>query len=180
MSTRTDDWELLGLEPGADIAAVRRAYRSRRALYEPDALATYNLLEEDERARMVARLDAAYERIVGAAPAASAPTRTEPIESEPQESVPSGPPPDSEAEPGGHLRYHRLRAGVTLHHVSAETKISVAVLEHIESEAFHALPPAVFVRGHVQQFARELRLADADEIAKHFVAKMQNEDDVSR
>ena len=175
-----EDWELLGLEPDADITAVRRAYRARRALYEPHALATYNLLEEDERAQMVARLDAAYERIVGTAPAAPPPPRTGPRESEPHASVPSGPPPDAEADPGPHLRYHRLSAGVTLHHVSAETKISVAVLEHIEAEDFHALPPAVFVRGHVQQFARELRLANADEIAKHFVAKMQNDDDVQR
>ena len=38
------DWEVLGLEPGADPKDVRRAYRERRALYESDSLATYTLV----------------------------------------------------------------------------------------------------------------------------------------
>ena len=54
---RYEDWRLLNLEPGADLTEVNRALHFRRSLYQPGALATYNLLEEDERVRMLARID---------------------------------------------------------------------------------------------------------------------------
>ena len=107
MNARPEDWEVLGLEPGAETPRVRQAYRHRRALYEPTALATYNLLEDDERADMAQRIDEAYRRIMGAepsAPAAPPPVRLLPPETE----VPSGPAPDPAAEPGAYLRPHRL------------------------------------------------------------------------
>ena len=78
MTIRPEDWEILGIEPGADIGQVRRAYRHRRSLYEPAALATYNLLDDEEREGMVDRIEEAYRRIIGselpAAPQAPPPT----------------------------------------------------------------------------------------------------------
>ena len=56
MSARPEDWEILGLEPDADLGQIRRAYRHRRSLYEPAALATYNLLDDEEREDMIDRL----------------------------------------------------------------------------------------------------------------------------
>ena len=169
MRPRDEDWEILELEPGAELGEVRRAYRRRRALYEPDTLATYNLLEEDERVAMVARIDEAYERLVGAA---SGPAGSPGDPRAAQLQPPTGPAPDPTSQPGAFLRHHRLQAGLGLHQISAETKISVAILERIEAEAFDQLPAAVFVRGHVQQYARELRLADAEELATAYVAKI--------
>jgi hypothetical protein len=166
---RDEDWEILELEPDAELSEVRRAYRRRRTLYETDTLATYNLLEDDERAAMIARIDEAYERIVGAASAPNDPSNpAAAIRPQP----PTGPAPDRSTDPGAFLRHHRLQAGLDLHHISTETKISVAILARIEAEDFAQLPAAVFVRGHVQQVARELRLADAEELAKAYVAKM--------
>jgi hypothetical protein len=178
MKVRPKDWEVLGLEPGAEIPRVRQAYHHRRALYEPTALATYNLLDDDERADMVLRIDEAYRRIVGAEPSAAAvpsPVRLPPPKSE----VPSGPAPDSAAEPGAYLRHHRLSQGLSLHQIAGGTKIGVAILEQIENEDFDALPAVVFVRGHTQQFARELRIPDANEFAKLYVEKMAREKEES-
>ena len=175
MNVRPEDWEVLGLEPDTEIPRVRQAYHRRRALYEPTALATYNLLDDDERADMVQRIDEAYRRIVGAEPKAAAspsPSRLPPPEPE----VPSGPAPDSATEPGAHLRHHRLSQGLSLHQIAGETKIGFAILEQIENEDFDALPATVFVRGHAQQFARELKLPDAHEFAKLYIAKMQRDD----
>jgi hypothetical protein len=174
MKARPEDWEVLGLEPGAEIPRVRRAYHHRRGLYEPTALATYNLLDDDERADMVLRINEAYRRIVGAEPSVVAPpspVRLPPPESE----VPSGPAPDSAAEPGAHLRHHRLSQGLSLHQIAAETKIGAAILKQIENEDFDALPATVFVRGHAQQFARELKLPNAHEFAKLYIEKMARE-----
>ncbi len=67
-NARYEDWKLLDLSPGADLAEVNRALQFRRSIYQPGALATYNLLEEDERLRMLDRIDEAYRRITGTEP----------------------------------------------------------------------------------------------------------------
>jgi hypothetical protein len=174
---REEDWELLGLEPGADIARIKRAYRERKSLYEPVALATYSLLDEDERSEMVARLDEAYERLLAHAPATPAPSRATPPKATPRDEKPVGPPPDASEHPGHALRHLRTTRGMSLPEIAAETKIGVALLGQIEEERFGSLPAPVFVRGHVQQFARQIGAADPDELAKIYVAKMTHEHD---
>jgi len=166
------DWELLGLEPGADVTRVKLAYRHRMSLYEPTSLATYNLLDDDERETMISQIEEAYHRIIGAEP----PPAPIPETAEPPPAiveVPTGPVPDAVRDPGAHLRHRRLSRGLTLQRIAAETKIAVAILEQIENEDFDGLPAAAFVRGHVQQYAREIRLENADEMASNYMAKMQ-------
>jgi hypothetical protein len=169
---RYEDWKLLDLEPGAELAEVNRALHFRRSLYQPGALATYNLLDEDERLKMLERIDEAYRRITGNEPP---PTRA-PVAATPAETTiekPTGPAPDPRSEPGALLRYHRRAQGLSLEHLSAETKIRVSLLEQLESEATGDLPQAVFVRGHVLQVARALGLADPNEIAARYLAKVK-------
>jgi hypothetical protein len=176
VTIRPEDWEILGLEPGADIGQVRRAYRHRKSLYEPAALATYNLLDDEERDGMVDRIEEAYRRIIGSEPP---PALQEPVQEappKPANEVAIGSAPDPLSEPGAHLRFHRLARGFTLHQIAVETKIGVAILEQIENEDFEALPAPAFVRGHVHQFARELKLDDAYEFAKFYLTKMQGGD----
>jgi len=178
MKARPEDWEVLGLEPGAETPQVRQAYRRRRALYEPTALATYNLLDDDERAEIVQRIDEAYRRIMGAEPSvqvAPSPVRLP----HPETEIPSGAGPDPAAEPGAYLRHHRRVQGLSLHQIAAETKIGVTILERIENEDFDALPAAAFVRGHTHQFARELKLPDSHEFAKLYIQKMQGTEEES-
>ena len=175
MNVRPEDWEILGLDPGADIGQVRRAYRHRRSLYEPTALATYNLLDDEEREDMVDRIDEAYRRIMGSEPPPAPPAPEPPpiAKRPPASAVPLGDAPDPVADPGAYLRYFRTSRGFTLHQVAAETKIGVPILEQIENEDFDALPALAFVRGHVHQFAREIKVPDAYEFAKLYINKMQ-------
>jgi len=174
VTIRPEDWEILGLEPEADIGQVRRAYRHRRTLYEPAALATYNLLDDEERDGMVDRIEEAYRRIMGTEPPAASqappPTGKPTVASE----VVIGDTPDPVSEPGAHLRFHRTSKGITLHQIAVETKIGVTILEQIENEDFKALPAPAFVRGHVHQFARELKMTDAYDFAKFYLSKMQS------
>jgi len=172
VTVRPEDWEILGLEPGADIGQVRRAYRHRRTLYEPAALATYNLLDDEEREGMVNRIEAAYRKILGTDPPAAPqppPAGNPAVATD----VVIGDAPDPISEPGAHLRFHRTSKGVTLHEIAVETKIGVTILEQIENEEFESLPAPAFVRGHVHQFARELKMADAHDFAKFYLTKMQ-------
>jgi hypothetical protein len=176
MTARPEDWEILGLEPDADIGQVRRAYRHRRSLYEPAALATYNLLDDEEREDMVVRIDEAYERIMGSEPkkALSESPRVEQTTATGESAVEAAESaPDPVAEPGAHLRHQRSIRGFTLPQIAAETKISLPILEWIEEEDFDKLPAPAFVRGHVQQVARELRLPEAEELAKFYMRKMR-------
>jgi len=173
VTIRPEDWKILGIEPGADIGQVRRAYRHRRSLYEPAALATYNLLDDEEREGMVDRIEDAYRRIIGSEPPAAPPAPPPAANPAPATRVVIGDAPDPLSEPGAHLRFHRNALGFTLHQIALETKIGVPILEQIENEDFEALPAPAFVRGHVHQFARELKLADAYEFAKFYLTKMQ-------
>lgn len=169
---RYEDWRLLDLEPGADLAEVNRALHFRRSLYQPGALATYNLLEEDERVRMLDRIDEAYRRITGNEPPPPRPPSAA-IPVEKTITKPTGPAPDPRTDPGALLQYHRRAQGLSLEHLSAVTKIRVSLLEQLEAEVIEELPEAVFVRGHVLQYARALGLADPNELAARYLAKVK-------
>jgi len=52
---------LLGLSAPSDLTGYERAYRTRLSVYRQDSLASYTLLEGDERRERLASLDQAYE-----------------------------------------------------------------------------------------------------------------------
>jgi len=170
---RYEDWKLLDLEPGADLAEINTALRLRRALYQSGSLATYNLLDDDERRAMLERIDEAYRRVTGhEPPPSSSQPRGEPAAAPPVEE-PSGPAPDPRTEPGALLAFHRRCRGLSIGQLSAETKIRVALLQQLESENTDELPEAVFVRGHVLTYARALGMDNPNEIAALYLAKVK-------
>ena len=64
---------------------------------------------------------------------------------------------------GETLRRERLRSGLDLEKIAQDTKISVHILELIESDQFEKLPGGVFARSFVRQYARAVGV-DAEEI----------------
>jgi len=71
---------------------------------------------------------------------------------------------------GAALRAERLRLGQTLEAIAARTKIRVAHLLAIEEERFDRLPPPVFLRGFVREFAACLGLPP-DETARALLGR---------
>jgi len=67
---------------------------------------------------------------------------------------------------GDTLRRERLRRGLDLDKVAAETKISRHQLEAIEANQFDRLPGGVFARSFVRQYARMLELDDEEILAE--------------
>lgn len=67
--------------------------------------------------------------------------------------------------PGDILRHDRLKKGLTLKEVAARSRISVAVLESIESGQTTEIP-SVYLRGHIRQYALFLGF-DRQEIDQH-------------
>ncbi len=170
---RYEDWLLLDLAPGAALPAVNQALHYRRALYQPGALATYNLFDEDERTRMLDRIDEAYRRITGNEPPPARGQQPSFTERATDHDPPIGSAPDPRTEPGAFLSHHRRAKGLNLEQLAAETKIRAVLLQQIEAEAVDDLPAAVFVRGHVLQYARALGLPDPNEIAARYLAKVK-------
>ena len=77
---------------------------------------------------------------------------------------------------GERLRRQRLQNKISLDQISLETKISVRLLEAIESEQFEKLPGGVFRRSFVLQYARALGL-DPEEIAAELKQLSQFDDE---
>ena len=67
---------------------------------------------------------------------------------------------------GETLRRERLRAGLDLEKISQDTKISVRMLEQIETNQFHKLPGGVFARSFVRQYARAIGLDGEEMVAE--------------
>jgi cytoskeleton protein RodZ len=67
---------------------------------------------------------------------------------------------------GDTLRRERLRRGLDLDKVAAETKIGRHQLEAIEANQFDRLPGGVFARSFVRQYARMLELDDEEILAE--------------
>jgi hypothetical protein len=171
---RREDWEVLGVEPGADLEKVHRAYHTRRSLFSDGSLATYSLLNAAERTELLQRVDEAFMRISNAAAdLAATPARG-------QEEIDASlagltTPTDLIGDPGAYLRHHRLVSGLTLDQVSVETKVRPNLLAAIEKEDWPKLPAPVFVRGFVLQVARLLHMDDPEQLAAAYVAKMRIE-----
>lgn len=124
--------------------------------------------------------------VADAAPAASeAPADREPAASPAPAAVqaastPVSTPKAESAEPerrpvpgsGAALRAERLRCGLTLEAIAGRTKIRQTYLQAIEEDRFEALPPPVFLRGFVREFASCLGLP-ADEAARAYLGARQ-------
>ncbi len=158
------DWALFELAPGATLEELQSAYRRLRALYGTPTLATYALLEEEERRELMETLDAAFGRLLASFPATSGvvATATEPRDA-------TGAAADT---PGRELRRLRERGGVSLADIARRTKIRPAILEALEGEVWDELPAPVFVRGFVLQVARYLRAPDPEDLSRRYLARM--------
>jgi glycine/D-amino acid oxidase-like deaminating enzyme len=174
---RREDWEVLGVEPGADLEKVHRAYHTRRGLFSEGSLATYSLLGAAERDEYLGRIDEAFMRISNAAAdlTAAGPEETEDRLEIDRSLAGLRTPTDLVGDPGAYLRHHRLVSGLTLEQVSVETKVRPNLLDAIEREQWHKLPASVFVRGFVLQVARLLHMDEPEELASAFVEKMRIE-----
>ncbi len=73
---------------------------------------------------------------------------------------------------GSELRQARERLGLSLRDITDRTKIRTATLHAIEGNDFDQLPPAIFTRGFLRTYAREVGL-DPQRVADQFMAAYQ-------
>ena len=168
---RLADWQLLGIEPNADLTEVQQAYKRRRQLYDWDSLATYNLLSDEERRSKLEQIDEAYQRIVGNRSTETLIELDTPEDDEATATVEPEQIPDPHDHPGAHLRHYRVARGLTVQEISEETKIRAMMIECLENEDFAKLPATVYIRGFVMQYAQILELDDPETLATLYLAK---------
>jgi flagellar biosynthesis protein FlhG len=168
-----DLYAVLGLEPRAAYDQVERAFRFALELYAENTLATYSLLEPGEAEEQRARVKQAYAVL-------SDPVKRHEYDErhgyEPPEQAPPPPPPVVAARlpaevTGPALRRVREARGLTLHHIAAATKIGARFLQYIEEDRFAFLPPSVYLRGFLQEYARQIGL-DPRELAEAYMKRV--------
>lgn len=175
-------YAVLGIGPRATAEQVDRAYRHAAGLYDEEALATYSLLDGDERAGAKARVEEAYSVLrdprrrheydvsVGLASAASAPAYAAAVDAPP---MPARAPVVVLPDPvtGPDLKRFRESRGIPLREIAAASKVGVRFLEYIEAERVEVLPAPVYLRGFVQEYARVVGL-DPRPTAESYLARV--------
>lgn len=173
-----DLYAVLGLEPRASREQIERAYRFCVGLYGEGALGTYSLLEPSEAEAQRLRVREAYEVL---------------IDPEKRKRYDEGEgylPPDAPVVPfpgtaqggeetvelpktltGPELRRMREARGMSLRQIATVTKIGMRYLEYIEEDRFGFLPPKVYLKGFLQEYARLLGL-DPRGVAAAYMSRL--------
>ncbi len=177
-------YDVLGLPPRASRENVERAYRFCLELYGDESLATYSLLEARE-------VEAARTRVLEAYEVLADPARRLEYDLSQGLATPGTPllpfPPSSreagsrEGDPpvpelpdvvtGADLRRVREARGVSLREIAVASKIGVRYLEYIEQDRYPFLPAPVYLRGFLQEYARQVGL-DPRRTAEAYMARL--------
>lgn len=164
-----ESYEVLGLSPGAERSEIKRAYQRLKELYSHDSLAIYSLLSDSERKSRLEQLESAYQGIIASTRmGGNGEEHSDGNADEP----PSASMPDPEVATGAYLRWAREQAGLSIRQLADRTKISSGKLEDIESERIDHLPPPVYLRGFVYEFARSLGLANAFQLSELYLRRV--------
>ena len=168
-----EDYRVLDLSEDATADEAKRAYHRKKALYAQGALATYSLVENDQRGEIIDRIERAYMRI-------SQDLRPEPADGPavlPMHGLDKPFPPGPGERIGPYLRQRREFLGFTVQEIAKRTRIRSTYLEQIEKELFQELPAAVYLRGFILQFAGILGLPEPERIAAAFLEQARGEEE---
>lgn len=162
-----DPFEILGLTQGVSMLKVEQAYKYLKDLYSNDSLATYSLLDPEQRRNLLDSLDQAYSEILAGNKST---VGTVPVSEEPDfEDMEM---PDQNKNPGAYLRWCRQRAGLSLKDLSRKIMVSSTRLEDIELERFDKLPAQVFVRGYIAEYIRCFNISESKELIENYIKLM--------
>jgi DnaJ-class molecular chaperone len=169
-------YEVLEVSPDATIKEIQRAYDHARETFHADSLAVYSLFPEEEMMKIQAAIEEAYRVLMDEALRRSYDqSHAHLIERPPREKQTEKLVKSSEMKSslsftdlsmevgeityrGKSLKQIRERLGIDLKAISAETKISIKVLESIEEEDLKHLPAMVYLKGFLKAYAQALNL----------------------
>lgn len=169
-------YEILEVSPTATIKEIQRAYEHAKETFNVESLAIYSLFSEGDVKEIQYAIEEAYRVLMDEA------LRTNYHQMQFQTTGEQQPinVPETQVSPkekktslsfidlslnaeegvcrGKTLRQLRERMGIELQTISKETKISIKVLEWIEEEALEKLPPLVYLKSFLKNYAQSLGL----------------------
>jgi curved DNA-binding protein CbpA len=173
-------YEIFEIPTTATREQIEQAYELAKKTYGDNSLASYSLFDSEERKEIIRRIHLAYETlsdenrkrqydqaVMGkAAPESPAPSAAEPVKTAPAlaatallKPVPeSSEPVDIESLTGLQLRQIRERQGIPLQEIANKTRINITYFQFLERNQYRSLPPAVYLRSYILQYARMLGL----------------------
>jgi curved DNA-binding protein CbpA len=174
-----NDYEVLEVPYSATWGDIQRAYQLAKKTYTGDAMAANPLFGPEERALIFKRVEAAYQTLGHAdkrkayddALAQATPGLF-------PSKVPSPPPADTDAAApiqevtGEVLKKLREARGLSLQEIAHKTRINSAYLLSIEEDQVQALPPEVYLRAYLNQYAQALHL-NADSVTRGYLQHYQ-------
>jgi curved DNA-binding protein CbpA len=176
-----DLFELLGLDRESSSREVREQYRRRMALFDPSSPVLYGLYTEAEAQAFVDRLRLAYQRWLDARQLSPLDSFSEEpedgddmadlIDAAPIQRTEPGEAPPSFYD-GPTLSRVREERGLSLENIAQRTKIAMFTLRSIELDRFPDLPPKVYLKGFLKQYAVLLGL-NPNEVVADYMGRMQ-------
>jgi flagellar biosynthesis protein FlhG len=169
-------YEILEVSPTATMKEIQLAYDHAKETFHPDSLAIYSLFSEEETHEIQRAIEEAYRVLMDEAlrkrydqshfqtpegPEWEKPSGIQGIPWEKKTALSFMELSTDDGEGmyrGQTLRQVREKMGVDLKTISAETKISVKILEWIEEEALDKLPALVYLKGFLRGYAQSLGL----------------------
>jgi flagellar biosynthesis protein FlhG len=167
-------YEALDVSREAAAEDLLKAYQHWLGVYDEAGVATYSLLDAEQRRTARKRIEEAYRVLSDPA------LRAAYDEEMAQRRAASGavdaagrPHPVKLPDPvtGADLRRFRESRGVTLSRIAADSKVGKRTFEDIEGDRFERLPAVVYVRGFLREYARAVGL-DPVATAESFVARL--------
>ena len=169
-------YEILEVSPTASAKEIQRAYERSKETFHTDSLAIYSLFSEEEMNEIQTAIEEAYRVLMDEAlrrnydqshlrnhvgEKREKPLGIQGILPEKRDSLSFTDLSIHTGEVtyrGKILKQIRERTGIELKTISAETKISIKILEWIEEETLEKLPPLVYLKGFLKGYARSLDL----------------------
>jgi DnaJ-class molecular chaperone len=173
-------YEIFEIPTTATREQIEQAYALAQKTYGDQSLATYSLFDSEERREIIRKIHLAYETLsdekrrraydqeilgqVGSQKplrSVSEPFKAEaPVSgSDPQKpAAQTFVPVNIDSMTGIDLRKIREQRGIPLQEIASKTRINITYLEFLEKDQFRSLPPAVYLRSYVFQYARLLDL----------------------
>ena len=144
-------FDVLEISHDASLQDIRKAYRHLIDLYSIESIARLPVdeeISEERREEILEEIEEAYQALLVMFKQESIPHKKDISE------VIS----DIDVFGGSALKKVRERMKIELHDIALDTKIPIRYLEDLENENFEGLPPAVYTRGFVVNYARHLKL----------------------
>ncbi len=186
-------YELLDIEPSATNEEIQKAYKQACQTYQPDSLALYSLLSEEDRAQMQDRTEKAYRTLMDEderqkydhqlGVISNWQTNKEGTETEdfaqvepnnqskdfPGESIDNNhqEKPTPELSDPQYLKKLRERKGISLQEISEVTNISVSSLLALENTEYEKIPGRVYLVGFLRSYAEFIGI-DFQQAKAHF------------